>query len=240
MSDYPRFEVFGVPDVPFIEAGHDVAGVLIEASGRGGIELQEHDVVIMASKAISYAEGRLVSLADVEVTDEALRLHEQVPRKKPELCQVILDVTEGRVEVTPEYQHILGTLPNGLRLTSGGVDKIDDKTVILLPKDADASARRIGETLRSSTGHNIGVVISDSEGREGREGAGALAIGSYGIPPIRETRGGPETFCDFAAAAGAVILGQRQTGMPFAILRGLEYDWTPDKGVADILAPPND
>jgi len=234
---YTRFEVLGIPDVPTIGPGDNVGNVIADTADVAGIVLQEHDIIVVASKAVSCAEDRVVSLDDVTPSDAAMALHQQVPRKSPALCEVIIRETGGNVVVTPEYGHILGIRPNGLRLTSGGVDKIDDHSAILLPEDSDVSARRIGETLLERLGVQIAVVVSDSEGRQGRDGAGALAVGSYGVPPLRFQEGqrGSETFVDMIAGAGAIILGQRGKGVPFAVVRGLQYGWDADSGVAKIL-----
>jgi coenzyme F420-0:L-glutamate ligase len=239
-SAIPKFEVYGVPDVPEIVPGDDIAALLVDCSKKSGIGLLEKDVVVVASKAISFAQNRIVDLTTVQPTKEAIELHQKVPRKSAAICQLILDQTDSNVLVSQERGHILGILPNGMQLTSAGVDRIDDRTAILLPKDPDIAARDVSMSIFDKLGIRVGVLISDSQGRADRQGAGAVAIGAFGVPALRfssENRA-PETYCDFLANAASILLGQRGTGYPFVIIRGLNYSWSEHPNVNDILILP--
>jgi len=129
-------------------------------------------------------------------------------------------------------------------LTSSGVDKNGPEEVILLPEDADASARVIGKTILEATGINVGVIITDSDGRIDKKGATQIAIGIYGLPPIRSTEtidetGKPkvseETVCDMLAASAALIMGQRGTNKPAVLIRGYDYKFDKNSSIRQAL-----
>ena len=136
-------------------------------------------------------------------------------------------------------------LENGLKLTSGGIDKKSVDEVFLLPKNPDASAKRISEYLKLSLGKNVAVVITDSDGREDKRGATQVAIGIYGIPPLRKTavidsngetiKFQEETLCDMIAASAGLVMGQRGTGIPAVIIKGIEYEWSETTNIKDAI-----
>lgn len=122
-------------------------------------------------------------------------------------------------------------MPNGLFLTSAGVDKIDDEKAILLPEFPDTSARKIALTLTTAFGVPVSVVITDSDGRPDKKGATQVAIGVYGLTPMRST----ETLCDMVAAAAGLEMGQRDAGVPVAIVSGLKYQFDTNAKITDAL-----
>lgn len=244
MSD--RITVETIPNIPHIEADQDIGGIILNAVEAAGVELQENDIMCVASKAVSIAERRNVNLADVKVSEIAKQLHERIPRKDPRTIQLMLDETGqadgSRLAIQGDF--VAGWLPNGLRLTSAGVDKMGPEEVILLPKNSDESAKNIGQRILESTGINVGIVITDSDGREDKKGATQLAIGVYGVPPLRvtesisdagETQAAEETLCDMVAAAAALIMGQRGTNKPVVLLRGVDYTFDSTASIKDAL-----
>jgi len=236
-----RVSIETIPNVPFVEAGHDIGDILVNALLEASIVLEENDVICIASKAISMAEGRVVLLNEVEMSKAAQEIHSKVPRKDPRTIQLMINETgdpEGsRIVLTGN--HLAGWLPNGLRLTSAGVDKIDAESVILLPKDPDASAKAIGNKILSATNVNVGIVITDSDGREDKKGSTQLAIGVYGVPPLRKTTTAiatsEETLCDMLAASAALIMGQRGTNKPAVLIRGVDYTFDPNAKITEAL-----
>ena len=248
MSD--RIIIETVPNIPYIEAGQEVGDVLLDAIDSAGIQLEENDVMCVASKAVSVAEKRQVNLIDVVVGEAATSIHDQVHRKDPRTIQLMIDETGNpdgsRIEIQDNY--IAGWLPNGLRLTSAGVDKMSAESVILLPENPDDSARRIGQRILEVTGINVGIIITDSDGRQDKKGATQLAIGVYGVPPLRVTESDSgmgatqtteETLCDMLAAAAAIIMGQRGTNKPAVLIRGHSYTFDKEAKIADALVPSN-
>lgn len=245
-----HISVEAIPNIPYIQPGQNVGDVLLGALSDANIELQENDIICVASKVVSIAERQDIKLADVEVSDTAAEIHQQVPRKDPRTVQIILNETGqpdgSRLDIKGNY--IAGWLPNGLRLTSAGVDKLDSETVILLPEDSDKSAKRIGKQILEATGVNVGVIITDSDGREDKKGATQLAIGVYGVPPLRVTESisesgkvqvAEETVCDMIAASAALIMGQRGTNKPAVLVRGHEYEFDEEAKITDALVSSN-
>jgi coenzyme F420-0:L-glutamate ligase/coenzyme F420-1:gamma-L-glutamate ligase len=200
-------EITGVTGLPEITAGADLAG-LIAGAAPG---LRDGDILVVTSKVISKAEGRLVSATRGEAVDaETVRV---VARRGP------AKIVETR---------------HGLVLAAAGVDNSNTPpgTVALLPEDPDASARRLRKDLAGLLGIRIGVVITDTLGRPWRTGQIDLAIGAAGLTPARDYRGQPDTFgtplevtltalADEIAAAADLVKG-KTTGIPVAVLRGLD------------------
>lgn len=248
MSD--RITIETLPNIPYIESGQEIGDVLLTAIDSAGIQLEENDIMCVASKAVSIAEKRQVNLKDVKISEVAAGIHEQVPRKDPRTIQLMIDETGSpdgsRLKIQGNY--IAGWLPNGLRLTSAGVDKMSAETVILLPENSDESAKRIGQRILEVTGINVGIIITDSDGREDKMGATQLAIGVYGVPPLRVTESvsaegitqrAEETLCDMIAASAALIMGQRGTNKPAVLIRGHEYEFDEQAKITDVLLESN-
>jgi coenzyme F420-0:L-glutamate ligase / coenzyme F420-1:gamma-L-glutamate ligase len=244
-----RISLEAVPSMPYIHEGDNVGEVLVTTAKAEGFSFEEGDVLCVASKAVSLAEGRLVALDTVTVGDTAQKLHARIPRKDPRTLQLIIDATGtadlSRLDLNDNY--IAGWLPNGNRLTSAGVDKMGPEHVILLPEDPDESASAIGATILESTGINVAVIITDSDGRVEKRGATQVAIGVYGIPPVRvtehkekgEVKINEETTCDMLAASAGLIMGQRGTNKPVVLIRGHEYEFDKTATIADALVQSN-
>jgi coenzyme F420-0:L-glutamate ligase/coenzyme F420-1:gamma-L-glutamate ligase len=184
-----KINIESLPQVPSIKEGDEVGKIIVDAAEAAEFQFQEHDILCIASKVVSVAEGRVRALKSVQVSEAARRIHQQVPRKDERVIQVIIDETGmpdgSRIEVSDNY--IGGWIPNGLRLTSAGVDKKDTEHVYLLPADPDASARAISKKILAAASVHVGVIITDSDGRIEKAGATQVAIGTYGVPSLRKT-----------------------------------------------------
>ncbi|MCL2461561.1 MAG: coenzyme F420-0:L-glutamate ligase [Defluviitaleaceae bacterium] len=226
-----------IPNFPRVNYGCNLPDIIVEAIRKSNFKLAGNDILCVASKAVSVAENRVVRLDDVTPGELAKELHERVKRKDPRVIQLIIDETGdrtgGRLEIHGNW--IGGWLPNGLFLTSAGIDKIDGYNVILLPENPDKSAEMIGKEIYESFGIKAGVVITDSDGRADKAGSNQIAVGVYGVPALRnsftvdgetgEKSEWTETLCDLLAAAAALVMGQRGTGKPVVRISGLEYDF---------------
>ena len=230
------FSVSALEPFPEIQAGDDLAGIILAAARAAGTALAEGDVVVVASKVVSIAEKRHVDLANVTVTPEAEHLAAKTG-KPAAIVQLILD-NSTEYFLAGDRGPIIAWHTLGLQLTSAGIDRDGTAGAWLLPADPDASARHLRDALAAGTGARIAVIIADSDGRADRNGSTVIAIGAAGISPSRYTthagKRQQETFIDLIAAAAGITLGQRGRGAPVAIVRGIAYQ-PGDEGVASIL-----
>lgn len=231
--------VIPVGGLPEIEPGADLAALVAERA-----QLEDGDVLVVAQKAVSKAEGRVVRLADVEPGDRARELAVDAD---PRHVQVILDETERIVRSRPPL--VIAETRHGFVCASAGVDASNAPaldTLVLLPLDPDASAARLRERLLRLTGRNVGVIVSDSFGRPFRQGTTDVAIGAAGIEALRDLRGTSDAagyelrstqiaVADEIAAAAELVRG-KASGLPAAIVRGL--DVAGDGTARDLVMPP--
>lgn len=230
------FSAFALEPFPELQPGDDLAGTITGVLTRTGTELQDGDVVVVASKVVSIAEKRYVDLASVTPGSEALELSAKTG-KPAEIVQLILDSSDSYFLAT-EKGPIIARHTLGYQLTSAGIDRAGTEGAWLLPVDPDASARALRDALITYTGATVAVVIADSDGRADRRGATVISIGAAGLKPLRTSEHGgkkqEETFTDLIAAAAGIILGQRGRGAPVAVLRSISYVPS-DEGVASML-----
>jgi coenzyme F420-0:L-glutamate ligase/coenzyme F420-1:gamma-L-glutamate ligase len=236
----PGFAVTPVEGVPELGEGDDLAGLIAERT-----DLADGDVVVVAQKAVSKVEGRVVALANVDPSDEARELagDEADPRR----IQVILDEATELVRVRPPL--IIGRTRHGFVCGSAGVDASnapEPETVVLLPVDPDASAARLREELRERTGADVGVIVTDSFGRPWRAATTDVAIGAAGVEVVRDLMGERDptgyelhatriAVADEIAGAAQLVFGKLDR-VPVAVLRGL--DVRGDERAADLVIPP--
>ncbi|WP_434590449.1 coenzyme F420-0:L-glutamate ligase [Streptomyces sp. A5-4] len=203
----PSLRVWAVPGLPEVRAGDDLAKLIV-AAGPG---LVDGDVVLVTSKIVSKAEGRVVEAADREAAIDA------------ETVRVV--ARRGTLRIVENRQ--------GLVMAAAGVDASNTPagTVLLLPVDPDASARLIRDGLRDALGVNVGVLVTDTFGRPWRNGLTDVAIGAAGVRVLDDLRGGTDAHgnplsatvvatADELAAAGDLVKGKAE-GLPIAVVRGM-------------------
>ena len=217
-----------VHGLPEIQAGDDL-GALIAARA----ELADGDVVVVAQKAVSKAEGRIVRIDELEPSAKAVELagDERDPREVEAVLREAKRIVRERGPlVIAETQH-------GFICASAGVDHSnapEPGTLVLLPLDPDASARELRQRLRELTGRTVGVVVTDSFGRPFRQGTTDVALGVAGIPALLDLRGTTDrvgyvlrssrvAIADEIAAAADLARGKAE-GVPVVIVRGLALD----------------
>ncbi|KOG91709.1 coenzyme F420-0:L-glutamate ligase [Streptomyces varsoviensis] len=213
----PAFRVWALPGLPEVRPGDDLAKLIAAGAAEAGEEgvsgLVDGDVLLVTSKIVSKAEGRVVRADDREAAIDAETVR-VVARRGP------LRIVENRL---------------GLVMAAAGVDASNTPagTVLLLPEDPDASARRIRDGLRAALGVEVGVVITDTFGRPWRTGLTDVAIGAAGVRVLDDLRGGEDTHgnalnvtvvaaADELAAAGDLVKGKAE-GLPVAVVRGLPH-----------------
>ena len=231
-------QVLPVEGLPEIREGDDLAALIAERA-----ELADGDVLVVAQKAVSKSEGRVVRLADVEPSDDAREL---AAGEDPRRLQVILDEAVRLVRTRPPL--VIAETRHGFVCASAGVDSSnapEAETVVLLPEDPDASAQRLRDGLRELTGSEIGVILSDSFGRAWRQGTTGVAIGLAGIRPLLDLTGVRDSagyelhatviaVADELAGAAELVMGKTD-GVPAAIVRG--YDARGEGSARDLVIP---
>ncbi len=248
-----KLEIFAISDLPEVASGDSLAALLSQAIEQNGPGLQDGDVLVVAQKVVSKAEGRMVELSRVEPSASALSLAEKLGKDARHL-EVILRESrrvvrmEGRKDGRLEGGVIIVETHLGLVCANAGVDtsNVPEGWVSLLPADPDASARRLLEELGSATGKRLAVIISDTFGRPWREGLTNVAIGVAGFQPLHDYRGQQDrqghslaatviATADELAAAAELVMG-KTAGRPAAIVR--HFPWTPGPGkAADLIRP---
>ena len=236
----PGFSVTPVEGLPELRAGDDLAALIVERTG-----LEDGDVVVIAQKAVSKVEGRVVALGGVEPSEQALELagEEADPRR----IQVILDEATELVRVRPPL--LIARTRHGYVCGSAGVDASnapEPETVVLLPLDPDDSAERLREELRERTGAAVGVIVTDSFGRPWRAATTDVAIGAAGVEVVRDLMGERDptgyelhatriAVADEIAGAAQLVFGKLDR-VPVAVVRGL--DVRGEMRAADLVIPP--
>jgi coenzyme F420-0:L-glutamate ligase / coenzyme F420-1:gamma-L-glutamate ligase len=246
-------QIISLPGVPLIHPGTDLVSLICEITEKRGAPLRDKDVLVLAQKIISKAEGRYVDLVTIEPSQEARALARKV-QKDPRLVEVILGESGKVLRHRPGVlivEHKLGFV-----LANAGVDQsnVDPrrgaKPVLLLPKNPDKSARLLHEGLRQQLGKNIAVVINDSLGRAWRLGTVGVALGAAGLPALSDLRGRPDLygrplqvsetgFADEIAAAASLLMGQADEATPIVVVRGLKWS-AKASSAAQLLRDPKD
>jgi coenzyme F420-0:L-glutamate ligase / coenzyme F420-1:gamma-L-glutamate ligase len=238
-----RLTLTALPGIPEVTPGDDLVALICTGLERAGLQLEDGDVVVVTQKIVSKAEGCFVDLATIEPSAEARALAAELD-KEPRHIEVILRESRGIVRqmggvLIMETHH--GWICANAGVDRSNVAKDGIEIVLTLPRDPDASARRIREGLRAATGADVAVLITDSHGRAWRLGTVNLAIGVAGMLPITDFRGQPDRFgyrlrvttvarADELAAAAGLLSGQAAEGLPVVHIRGAAY--TPGEGRA--------
>lgn len=248
-----RLEILALPGLPQVQAGDDLAALLLQALQRAGLELQAGDVLVLAQKIVSKAEGRSVRLETVLPSAEAESLAADTG-KDPRLVQLILDESRSVVRVRKGnpgvivVEHRCGWIHANAGIDQSNVNRGDPgEWALLLPENPDASAAALRAALHDRSGVHVGVLINDSFGRAWRVGTCGIAIGSAGITTVADLRGQPDMFGrtlevtvigrgDEIAAAASLVMGQAGEGTPAVLIRGLPAEHSPATA-AELIRP---
>ncbi|MFG2291048.1 coenzyme F420-0:L-glutamate ligase [Streptomyces sp. NPDC048595] len=213
-AQVPGYRVWALPGIPEVRPGDDLVKLIAAAATAEGLpQLADGDVLLVTSKIVSKAEGRVLEATDREAAIDR------------ETVRVV--ARRGTLRIVQNRQ--------GLVMAAAGVDASNTQpgTVLLLPEDPDASARAIRAGLRTALGVDVGVVVSDTSGRPWRAGLTDIAIGAAGVRVLDDLRGGTDAYgnplsvtvvatADELAAAGDLVKG-KATGLPVAVVRGLGH-----------------
>ena len=229
-----RLELIALERFPLVEPGNDLAGLLMAALQDNQLTLQDGDVLVIAQKIVSKAEGRYIRLAEVQPSERAEALAAQAD-KDPRLVELILRESREVLRVRPGV--IIVEHRNGYVHANAGIDKSNirnsllDPQVLLLPRDPDASARQLRRELARRSGTAPQIIINDSAGRAWRNDTVGMAIGTAGLLPVR-SQVGERDLCDNVlevtepaeadelAAAASLLMGQAAQARPVVLARG--------------------
>jgi coenzyme F420-0:L-glutamate ligase / coenzyme F420-1:gamma-L-glutamate ligase len=244
--------VIALPGIPLIGAGDDLCAVIGAALEAAAIGLQDGDVVCVAQKIVSKAEGRLVQLATVTPSPEAVELARETD-KDPRLVQLVLDESTQVVRKKPGVlivRHRLGIVGAHAGIDQSNIEHgagVEGEYALLLPEDPDASAQALRRGLERASGARLGVVITDSSNRPWRIGTIGAAIGCAGIRALDDRRGGHDLFgrelkvtlinrADSLATMATLVMGETTERTPVALIRGLPPD-DADESARGIIRP---
>jgi coenzyme F420-0:L-glutamate ligase/coenzyme F420-1:gamma-L-glutamate ligase len=228
-----RLNLFAVPGLPLVHAGDDLVALLTAALEAESLALADGDVVVIAQKIVSKAEGRTVSIKTIQPSEKAIELASATD-KEPAIVQLILDESRQILRHRPGVliaEHRLGFV-----LANAGIDRsnvtADTDEVLLLPENPDQSAALLRQGLTDKLGVKLGVIIADSVGRAWRMGTTGMTLGCAGVDALVDLRGQSDMFgrvlqvsehavADAIAAAAELLMGEADEATPVVIVRGL-------------------
>jgi coenzyme F420-0:L-glutamate ligase / coenzyme F420-1:gamma-L-glutamate ligase len=225
-------QLLAVPGLPEIRRGDVLSRMIVQAARRAKIAIRSGDILVVAQKIVSKAEGSTVCLNEIEPSAQALHLSAKL-KKDARLIALIL--RESR-RIVRDYPVLITETRHGFVCANAGVDHSNvpgDDVATLLPRDPDGSARRISAALQKITGKKVAVIISDTFGRPWRLGLTNVAIGAAGLPVLLDLRGTLDrnakplqatilAVADELAAAAGLLMGKAE-GIPVVIIRGYRY-----------------
>jgi coenzyme F420-0:L-glutamate ligase / coenzyme F420-1:gamma-L-glutamate ligase len=236
--------------IKLIEPGDDLGAITVAALRANGLVPEEGDVLVVAQKIVSKAEGRYVDIASVQPSERAISLAAEVD-KDPRFVEVVLSEARRVVRYRPGLlivEHRLGFVMANAGIDHSNIAAEDGvERVLLLPADPDGSAHALRQYLSNAFGISIGVIISDSFGRAWRKGTVGVALGAAGLPALVDLRGHPDLFgrellvtetgfADEIAAAAGLLMGQADEAVPIVLVRGLAWG-APDVSAAALIRP---
>jgi coenzyme F420-0:L-glutamate ligase / coenzyme F420-1:gamma-L-glutamate ligase len=242
----PRIEIIPIPVIPDIKAGDKLDIIILESMNNANEFLSEGDIVVVAQKVISKAEGRLVDLKLVNPSEKSLQIA-KLNDKDPRLIELILNESVDILRLARGI--LIVETKRGLICANAGVDQSNVKKsndyAALLPVDADLSARKLRHSLKRKTGIDVAVVITDTFGRPFREGQINVAIGIAGIQPIKSYIGTLDMYgkklkvteiavVDEIASAAELQMGKSER-IPVVIIRGYVYQMVETSSLSQLL-----
>lgn len=241
-----------IPGIPLIKVGDNLPNIIWNALLNIKIKLIDNDILVITQKVISKAEGRLVNLSDVQISQEAIELS-KTSNKDPRLIELILRESNEVLRVTSN--HLIVEHRLGFVCANAGIDHSNVRTengkledcFLLLPENPDLSAQKIREALEEKSNAKIGILIIDSHGRAWRNGIIGTAIGVAGIPALIDLRGKADLFgyklqitqvasADELASAASLIMGQANEKLPVVHVRGFPYPLR-ESSIEELIRP---
>jgi len=228
----PDVRLFRLPGLPEIHRGEDLSVHITNAARKVRLHFENGDILVVAQKVVSKAEGAVVRLTTIGPSPQARAIAER-QRKDPRLVEVILKESRRLVRSDPV---LIAETRHGYVCANAGVDHSNvpgNDVVTVLPRNPDRSSKKLAAALRKRTGKRVAVIISDTFGRPWRLGLTNVAIGAAGVPVLLDLRGTPDrhgkpltatilAVADELAAAAGLLMGKSE-GSPVILIRGYRY-----------------
>lgn len=225
--------ITGLNGIPNVNKGDNLTDIILKASSNQGFTIVDGDIIVITSKIASKSEGRIIKLENVKPSDSAIQLS-KTQQSDPRKIEVILSEAKRIVRMVKGLMII--ETPQGFVCANGGVDasNIESGSLVLLPKNADKTAKKIALDLKKKIGVDVAIIISDTFGRPWREGQTNVAIGIAGLLPLKSYVGLTDPYgnllkatniaiADEIAAASELVMGKLDK-IPIAIIRGYKYE----------------
>jgi coenzyme F420-0:L-glutamate ligase/coenzyme F420-1:gamma-L-glutamate ligase len=227
------FVAYGLEDFPLIRAGDNVPKIIVRVCRDNGLDIEDHDVIVVAQKVFSKAERKILRLEDIVPSKKAKKLS-KVTGKDPRFVELVL--RESKTVLKASREILLVRDRRGFVCLNAGIDKSNiegEENFALLPENPDHSAQKCRLAIQKLTGKSVAVIICDTHSRPFRRGQVNFAIGVSGIGLFRDYRGKRDLFghvlrvknvavVDEIAAAAELLIGQGTEAIPVVIIRGLE------------------
>jgi len=238
--------IVGLVGFPMVEAGDNLAKMIVETAEREGVSIDERDIVVVAHKVVSKAEGRVVQLKEVKPSRRAEDLA-KITLKDPRFVELVL--REAKRVVRASSDALIVETKQGMICINAGIDKSNvpgEDSYALLPGNPDESARRMRSRITKLTGKRVAVLICDTYSRPFRRGQVEFVIGIAGIAPLKDYRGQEDLFgyvlkvknvaiVDEIASAAELVMGQAKESVPVVIIKNLNRaEWSEASSTDDL------
>lgn len=246
-----------IPNIPLIKNNDDLANIILQALSSSGYKLENNDIIAVAQKIVSKSEGRIVDLTTIKPSEKAIQLAQKI-NKDPRQIELVLSESKEIIATKPGViivEHRTGVISANAGIDHSNVASKTDDTdkrefVSLLPKDSNASAKKLKKEIENQCDKQIGILITDSIGRPWRMGTTGVALGSAGIETIRDLRFDKDIFgrellvtetadADSLASAACLLMGEGDDATPVVLIRGYETVIS-DQNTNQLLRPKED
>ena len=226
-------KLIGIKKIPLIKEGDNLAEMIVNAADSEDIKICSEDILVVAETAVAKSEGTVVYLKSLEPSKLAVELSEKTG-KDSNLVEFIINESAEIIKVGPDF--IISETKHGFVCANAGVDEsnVENGLATPIPVDPDKSANDLRKKIEDTTGKQVAVVISDTQGRAFREGAVGVAIGISGMESLWNRKGETDLYgrelqttniavADELASAASIVMGQADEGIPVVIIRGTDY-----------------
>lgn len=230
-----KLELYGLTEIPLVVEGDDISTLILSSLKKQNIPLAGGDILLIAETLISKAEGSYLDLTKINPSPEVIELAEKC-KKEPELVEAIINESKEIIAIGPNC--IISETKHGFVCANAGIDEsnVENGLATPLPKNPDKSAQLIRESLKNENYKNIGIIITDTQGRAFRNGAVGVSVGCSGISPLWKRMGEKDLYgrklqtteiaiADELAASASLLMGQSNEGIPVVLIKGfLDFD----------------